>query len=193
MINQNDTVASGATMPVAEAPSPIPAVSKRKASLAVKARSRAVKVNLASRGRLPATVPQAHLKEDVLLADLTMAARDAFNAGESLMAAVKACCDADLDREEVIEAIIAGGWSDSRAKTLVSVVYCEAGKRERDHGAGRPVPKAAISFADYMIEKTESREMAIKMARAALRYLVALEKKAKAVKSAPVVAKSEAK
>lgn len=162
----------------------------RKTKLTIKARSRAAKVSLASRNKLPAAVPVANLDDDILLDDVTRAAKDAMQAETSLTEAVTACCKADIDRDDVIEAIVAGGWSNSRAKTLVSAVYCAAGKRVRAKGAGRETPKAAVAFADYMLDKSENRQTAIKLARAALRYLVALEKKAAEVKR-PVEAVKE--
>lgn len=155
---------------------------KRKVLMQAKANRRAKKVALASRGALLKSVPSDNIEDDVLLADVTTAARDALSAETSLTGAVTACCDADIDREEVQEAIVAGGWSDSRARTLVSAVYCAAGKRVRKVGAGRETPRAAIGFADYMLEKSESRSMAIKLARAALRYLIALEQRANDIK-----------
>lgn len=113
---------------------------------------RAAKLEKISRGEpLAPGVDVTHLDDEVLLDDVTRAARDMGSAETTLTDCVKACCQADLDRDDVVEAVMAGGYSASRAKTVVSSVYCDAGKRLRKAGSGPSIPTEALSLAQYAV------------------------------------------
>lgn len=109
--------------------------------------------------------------EEKLLESVTEAAKVVHSDNVKLAVLITQCCDEDVDREEVVDAIVDAGWSASRARSVVSSIYIGAGKRARKAGAGRKTPEEAIELANYARKKMGSKSLARQMLLAAYRYL----------------------
>lgn len=136
-----------------------------------KTAKRAAKVGKARAARVAKGLGD-NIDDETLLDDVTRAARDAVNAQKSLADAVKACVQANIDRDDVIAAAIAGGFSESYARSTVSVIYGQEKGRVRKVGAGRETPAEAIRFAENILKaEANSYKRAQKIALAAYRHL----------------------
>lgn len=109
--------------------------------------------------------------EDKLLTQVTRAAKLAHDNTQNLSILVTQCCDEDIDRDDVIEAVMDGGWSTSRARSIVSSIYVASGKRQRRAGAGRQTAPEAVDLAKYATKKFGGKTLARQMLLAAYRYL----------------------
>lgn len=130
------------------------------------------------RNRKPVT-PRIQLDDETLLEDVTRAAHDAVRSESTLADAVRDCCSADIDRDDVIEAVIAGGYTAERARKTVCEVYCAAGKRVRKAGevkTGRKPLPASLKLADTLATENSDLKACIKIARGALNELIRREK-----------------
>lgn len=109
--------------------------------------------------------------EDKLLQQVTRAAKLVHTNEQSLSVLVTQCCDEEIDRDDVIDAIVDAGWSQSRARSVVSAIYISKNKRERKTGAGRETPAEAIELAKYAQKQFGSKQLARRMLLAAYRFL----------------------
>jgi hypothetical protein len=83
-----------------------------------------------------------------LLANVTKAAKAFLQAGMTFKATVEECEKAGIDRDDVLEAALAGGIDEGTARNTVSSVYNKAGKRVKAKGQGRKAnPHAAEMLA----------------------------------------------
>lgn len=175
-------VTLGEVKPKFQAANPAIAASKRAAAFSVppkpakvsaaekaakKAANRAKIVNLQERGLLAPESPKSErLSEDTLLVDLTLAARAYANSSRDVAAETLKCFNAGLDRDDVIEAIIAGGLSESYARTIVSKIY----PKVRTPGAGTKTSPLALKLADQVVNANGGYKEARKLLLAAAHY-----------------------
>lgn len=161
-----------------------------------KAANRSKIVSLGSRGKLPADVAaRVNVDDETLLDDVTRAARDSVTATTTLSAAVAAAVDADIDRDDIIAAVVAGGYALQTARNVVSSVSRTKGKSVRKSAGKRELPVFAVKAGDWMIEECSGDAYhALKMAKkaiAAIKERIAQIERAKAkvkpAKVAPVV------
>jgi hypothetical protein len=109
------------------------------------------------------------IEDDEILSNITTVARGMYDGDMELRGLVLLACEADLDRAEVVDAIVAGGWSEGWARSLISTVYKEKGKPANKPGQGRQIPIACISLAQSAMQRHGDK--AVKMLRAAIRLI----------------------
>lgn len=121
------------------------------------------------------------LDDETILANITTATKAALKSEGTLREAVIRAAKEDLDRDDVVAAIVEGGRTESWARSLVSEVYVSAGKRERKAGGGRKVDPAHKAIADIVLAECGGKlDEAIKASLAVNRILKALKKDAPA-------------
>lgn len=104
-----------------------------------------------------------------LLAKITKAAKAVIAKTDSLRELVQEACDNDVDRDDVIDAIIEGGWAEQTARNMVSAIYNLNGKRVKAKGQGRKGSKLSPAICKLVKEAYPDCDL-VKELLAASRY-----------------------
>lgn len=110
-------------------------------------------------------VSQADLADDeVILNSITQAAKASVRTLTQLADSVKEAISNDIEKDSICAAIVAGGWSESRAKSFLSEMNISMGNRQRKK-RNQTVNQNVKDWADKLLEFCQgNRKDAAKLA-----------------------------
>lgn len=114
--------------------------------------------------RKPAKVKPEAVEEDEILSQIQEAANTAYQGTVTLTRLIQIAAENDIDRDDVLHAVIEGGYNESTARSMVCRIYGKAGKGVRAKGGGKkaqPVPEESAALLDYVREEYGERAMEI--------------------------------